>query len=90
MVDDETHQKCSLKSINGTNGLEYITRVKRDSNGNHCINITAPDDNPADVDVKYEKELRYALGVAMIQKMNGSVVGVRIPEFEYTEKNHHR
>ena len=42
-------------------------------------------DNPVDVNVKYEKEVRFVLGVAMVEK-DGAKLGVGIPEFEYTEK----
>lgn len=40
-------------------------------------------DNPVDVNVKYEKEVRFVLGVAMVEK-DGAKLGVGIPEFEYT------
>ena len=34
---DESHRKSCLKRIQGTNGCEYITRVKRDNNGNPSL-----------------------------------------------------
>ena len=46
----------------------------------------ASTDNPVNVNVKYEKEVRFALGVAMVTRVDGSVDGLRIPAFEYTEQ----
>lgn len=66
--------------------MEYITRVKHDANGNPCIDGKASDNSPVDVNVKYEKEVRFVLGVAIFTKLDGTVVGIRIPEFEYTKK----
>ena len=43
-------------------------------------------DNPVDVNVKYEKEVRFALGVAKVTKLDGSVHGLCIPLFKYTEQ----
>ena len=38
------------------------------------------------MNVKYEKEARFALGVALIKKLDGTVEGRRIPLFDYTKK----
>ena len=46
----------------------------------------ASTDNPVNVNVKYEKEVRFALGVAMVTRVDGSVDGLHIPAFEYTEQ----
>ena len=46
----------------------------------------ASTDNPVNVNVKYEKEVRFALGVAKVTNLDGSVLGLRIPAFEYTEQ----
>ena len=83
---DESHRKCCLKTIQGANGCEYITRVKRDENGNPTLDGIETDDVPVNVNVKYEKEVRFALGVALVKTTNGDVVGKRIKEFEYTEQ----
>ena len=42
-------------------------------------------DSPVNVNVKYEKEVRFYLGVSLVQLDNGEVEGRRIPCFEYTE-----
>ena len=46
----------------------------------------ALDDNSVGVNVKYGKEVRFALVIAIVRKLDGAIVGVRIPEFEYTER----
>ena len=46
----------------------------------------ASTNNPVNVNVKYKKEVRFALGVAKVTKLDGSVLGLRIPAFEYTEQ----
>ena len=46
----------------------------------------ASTDNPVNVNVKYEKEVRFALGVAMVTRLDGTVNGLRIPLFDYTEQ----
>ena len=38
------------------------------------------------VNVKYEKEARFAFGVALVMGNDGVEVGKRIPLFEYTER----
>ena len=43
-------------------------------------------DSPVNVNVKYEKEVRFTLGFALVQLDNGEVEGRRIPCFEYTEQ----
>ena len=83
---DESHRKCCLKTIQGANGCEFITRVRRDANGNPCLDGQECTDSPVDVNVKYEKEVRFAFGVALIMGNDGIEVGKRIPCFEYTEQ----
>ena len=83
---DESHRKCCLKTIQGANGCEYITRVKRDEFGNPSLDGCTSKDSPVNVNVKYEKEVRFALGVALVKLHNGEVEGRRIPCFEYTEQ----
>ena len=84
---DESHRKCSLVTISGANGCQYITRVKRDEYGNPSLAGDKSEDSPVNVNVKYEKEARFALGVALVKKLDGKVEGKRIPLFDYTEKN---
>ena len=83
---DESHRKCSLVTISGANGCEYITRVCRDRHNNPCLHGTQSEDAPVNVNVKYEKEARFALGVALVRTNEGRTEGRRIPLFDYTEK----
>ena len=85
---DESHRKCCLKTIQGANGCEYITRVRRDKNGNPTLEGEESSDSPVNVNVnvKYEKEARFAFGVALVMGNDGVEVGKRIPLFEYTER----
>ena len=55
---DESHRKCSLVTISGANGCEYITRVCRDHHNNPTLDVQQSQDAPVNVNVKYEKEAR--------------------------------
>ena len=60
--------------------------MKRDEYGNPSVDGIESNDSPVNVNVKYEKEVRFALGVALVQLDSGEVEGRRIPCFEYTEQ----
>ena len=64
---DESHRKCSLFTISGANGCEYITRVCRNHLNNPTLDGQQSQDAPVNVNVKYEKEVRFALGVALVK-----------------------
>ena len=83
---DESHRKCCLKTIQGANGCDVITRVRRDEKGNPTKDGIKSKDSPVNVNVKYEKEVRFALGVALVTYPDGTEAGLRIPLFEYTEQ----
>lgn len=88
---DELHRKCCLKMIQGANGCAYITRVKRDEFGNPLLDGEVSNNSHVNVNIKYEKEVKFSLGVALVQKdaIDGictKIVGIRIPLFEYTEQ----
>ena len=62
--------------------------MKRDEKGNPSLTGVESTDSPVNVNVnvKYEKEVRFALGVALVKNLDGNIVGMRIKEFDYTEQ----
>ena len=56
-----------------------MTRVRRDYNTNHTLNGTKIIDSPMNVNVKYEKEARFAFGVMGDDRVE---VRKRIPLFK--------
>ena len=53
--------------------------------GKHYLDGEVSTDNPVNVNVKYKKERRFPLGVAMVKRTNGSVDRVHIHTFDYTK-----
>ena len=60
--------------------------MKRDKNGNHTLDGEESLDSPVKMNVKYEKEVRFALGKALVQMENGDIIGKRVKEFKYTKE----
>ena len=85
---DETRPKCDLRSSDcGNLKTDYVYRVRRQDSGKidtkdgTFINCT-----PTLTKVKYSKEIRLALGVAIVKKKDGSLEGRRCEPFDYTDK----
>ena len=83
---DESHRKCSLVTISGVNGCQYITRVKRDKCGNPLLFGDESEYSSVNVNVKYKRGAFFALGVALVTQLDGKVEGKKIPVFNYTEE----
>ena len=83
---DETHRVCDLKSsISRTaKGLDYVYRFHRDEDGAIDPNGCLRNDDPTVLKVKYEEEVRLALGVFLYQYPCGKIEGRRIEPFSYT------
>ena len=47
-------------------------------------NLIYRDSRPTNMKVKYEREFRFCLGVAMVKKLNGVVEGRRCDPYNYT------
>ena len=65
--------------IFGANKCEYITRVYRDRHNNPCIDGQESKDAPVNMNVKYEKETRFILGVVLVKRNENMTEGQRIP-----------
>ena len=63
-----------------------MTRVKRDDNDNPSLDGEGSTGSPVNVNVKYEKEVRFALDVSLVKIENGDIIGKRINKFEYTKQ----
>lgn len=83
---DESHQKCCLKTIQGDNGYDYITTVRRDENDNPTLEGEESKASPVNVNLKYKKGTRFAFGIALVMRNDRVGVGKRMPLFEYTKK----
>ena len=86
---DETHHQCCLRSKEcGQQELDYVTQFPRASDGTLDIqNGEYRDIRPTKTKVKYDKEIRFALGVAMVQMNDGTVIGKRCKPYDYTNRN---
>ena len=85
---DECHPKCDLRSSDcGRKQNTSVPRVKRDKDGKLDQKGTYTKTKPTNTKVKYEKEGRFAFGVAMVKLRDGTIQGRRCEEFCYTEQN---
>ena len=84
---DEFYRKCSLVIISGANRYNHITQVSRDEHNNPSLLENDNKDAHVNVNIKYKKEARFALGAALVERLDGVVERKRIPLFDYTEKN---
>ena len=88
---DETHKKCHIGDP-GTDTASEWTGFARDPDGSGRVlpvaagGVITEDAHPSCLHVKYEKELRIALGVAVVMKNaeTEEVEGKKCPIFEYS------
>ena len=83
---DETHSVCEISNTTKAQGQDVVYRFLRDENGKLDPNGSYHDCDPLELKVKYEKEVRLMLGVAMVKYPSGEVEGKRVKEFDYTEQ----
>ena len=85
---DETHRVCDLKSqeASTSRGVDFVYRYPRDENDALDPNGTLKDTDPTETNVKYETEVRLALGVFLFQYPSGEIEGRRIKPFSYTSQ----
>lgn len=87
---DETHKKCTIGvagSRIGPGKPNVTVHFSRDADGNiDIVNGTYTEDSHSILSVKYEKEVRFCLGVYLKEGELGEVTGERLPIFDYTEK----
>ena len=86
---DEMHPECDLRSCHAMTAPQnnFVYRVPRNEDGKIDIkhgSIQNP--NPTETKVKYSKEARLGLGVALVLMPDGREVGRRCEPFDYTEK----
>ena len=61
------------KTIQGANGCDSITRFKKNEYGNPSKDGLESLDSTVNVNVKHEKEVQFAMGVALVKLGNGDV-----------------
>ena len=87
---DETHKKCTIGCAGsriGPGKPNVSVHFPRDVDGNiDIVNGTYTTDVNSILSVKYEKEVRFCLGVFLKKNEAGNVTGERLPIFDYTEK----
>ena len=85
---DDTHPKCDLCSLDCENlNTDYVYRVRRqDSRKIYTKDGTFINCTPTLTKVKYSKEIRLVLGVAIVKKKDGGLEGRRCEPFDYKEK----
>ena len=79
---------CDLRSSEaGTaRGIDYVYRFPRDENGAIDLKGKIKNDDPTTLKVKYDQEVRLALGVFLFEHPCGKIEGRRIKAFSYTNQ----
>ena len=87
---DETHKKCHIGDP-GTDTISERVGFARNPDGSGRLlplaegGIITEEDRPCHLIVKYEQELRIALGVAVVKDpVTGKIEGKKCPIFEYS------
>ena len=87
---DEAHRQCTPGEGLGDLKRKHRFVFKRNAQGKVDANGTTTQHRLSRTNVKYNKEMRKAFGVAMVKKVNSNgeeeVHGVRCRDFDYTEK----
>ena len=85
---DETHHQCSLRSSEcGYAEAKTVTTFPRAPDGRvDLVNGVYREIQPTNTKVKYDKEVRFALGVAMVKTIDNKIEGRRLEPFDYTNK----
>ena len=83
---DKMHKKVRKGQV-AANGTNYQVRFKRDETGK--VNATGGEyiaNKGTQLNMKYAEEVRLCLGVAKCKLEDGTVVGKRLPLFDYSGK----
>ena len=87
---DEAHRQCTPGEGLGDLKRKHRLVFKRNAEGKVDMNGTFSERTLSRTNVKYNKEMRKAFGVAMVKKINGEgetvILGRRCRDFDYTEK----
>ena len=85
---DETHRICDLKSSKASTarGINFVYRYPRDDDRALDPNGELKNTDPTELNVKYDQEVRLALGVFLYQHPSGEIEGRRIKPFSYTSQ----
>jgi hypothetical protein len=85
---DETHKKCTIGGLGHSSANRHYAVFPRDENGKLDLENGAYDETKVDtLQVKYEKEVRMCLGVAVVENEDGIKEGVNAKPFNYSGKN---
>jgi hypothetical protein len=83
---DETHKKVRVGQVSA-NGVNYQVRFRRDENGKLDVNNgTSIAKEGSQLKMKYAEEVRLCLGVVKVKLEDGTMVGKRLPLFDYSGK----
>ena len=86
---DEMHPDCDLRNCHAVTAPQnnFVYRVPRNNDGKIDLRHgTIKNNNPTETKVKYSKEARLGLGVALVLLPDGTEEGRRCEPFDYTEK----
>ena len=84
---DETHKKCTIGGLGHKSKDRKYTVFPRDENNKLDLENGAYDETQVlTLQVKYEKEIRMCLGVAVVEKTDGIKEGVKLKPFNYSGK----
>jgi len=86
---DKTHPDCDLRNCHTVIPPQnnFVYRVPRSEDGKIDLKYrTIKNNNPTETKVKYSKEARLGLGVALVMLTEGREEGRRCEPFDYTER----